>query len=70
MSLFTLHVIWPFLWIWATLYQPEKGWGMQSHITPTGKESDPEIAALAARITQLEKDWMGRKNDSSTFPEI
>lgn len=21
-SLFTLHVIWPFLWIWATLYQP------------------------------------------------
>uniref|UniRef100_UPI001FCF27A1 DUF3302 domain-containing protein n=3 Tax=Escherichia coli TaxID=562 RepID=UPI001FCF27A1 len=31
-SLFTLHVIWPFLWIWATLYQPERGWGMQSHV--------------------------------------
>ncbi len=30
-SLFTLHVIWPFLWIWATLYRPERGWGMQSH---------------------------------------
>lgn len=28
-SLFTLHVIWPFLWIWATLYRPERGWGMQ-----------------------------------------
>lgn len=27
-SLFTLHAIWPFLWIWATLYQPERGWGM------------------------------------------
>lgn len=26
-SLFTLHVIWPFLWIWATLYRPERGWG-------------------------------------------
>ncbi len=26
-SLFTLHVIWPFLWIWATLYREEKGWG-------------------------------------------
>ena len=27
-SLFTLHVIWPFLWIWATLYRPERlpGW--------------------------------------------
>lgn len=36
-SLFTLHVIWPFLWIWATLYQPERGWGMQSHVTPQEK---------------------------------
>ena len=36
-SLFTLHVIWPFLWIWATLYQPERGWGMQSHVTPQRK---------------------------------
>ena len=26
-SLFTLHVIWPFLWIWATLYRPDRGWG-------------------------------------------
>lgn len=26
-SLFTLHVIWPFLWIWAMLYKPERGWG-------------------------------------------
>ena len=70
-SLFTLHVIWPFLWIWATLYQPERGWGMQSHITPSGKEPDPEIAALAARITQLENRLDGeKKNDNSTFPEI
>ena len=34
---------------------------MQSHIMSNGKDPDPEIAALAARITQLEKDWMGRK---------
>lgn len=26
-SLFTLHAIWPFLWIWATLYRPDRGWG-------------------------------------------
>ena len=25
------------LWIWATLYQPERGWGMQSHVTPQRK---------------------------------
>ncbi|MFI4937725.1 MAG: DUF3302 domain-containing protein [Candidatus Berkiellales bacterium] len=29
-SLFTLHVIWPFLWIWATLYRPDRGWGFVS----------------------------------------
>ncbi|MBS8240882.1 DUF3302 domain-containing protein [Marinobacter lipolyticus] len=28
-SLFTLHAIWPFLWIWATLYRPDRGWGIQ-----------------------------------------
>ena len=25
-SLFTLHAIWPFLWIWATLYREDRGW--------------------------------------------
>ncbi|MFS2263932.1 DUF3302 domain-containing protein [Vibrio vulnificus] len=28
-SLFTLHTIWPFLWIWATLWRKERGWGFQ-----------------------------------------
>jgi len=27
-SLFLMHTIWPFLWIWATLYKPERGWGL------------------------------------------
>lgn len=30
-SLFTLHAIWPFLWIWATIYRPERGYGFSSH---------------------------------------
>ena len=56
-SLFTLNVIWPFLWIWATLYQPERGWGMQSHI----KSSEPAPAAddtlvqLSRRVAELEQ---------------
>ena len=29
-SLVTLHVIWPFLWIWATLYREDRGWGFDS----------------------------------------
>jgi uncharacterized protein DUF3302 len=29
-SLFTLHAIRPFLWIWATVYRPERGYGFSS----------------------------------------
>ncbi|HCG7672393.1 TPA: DUF3302 domain-containing protein [Vibrio parahaemolyticus] len=28
-SLFTLHALWPFLWIWATLWRKERGWGFK-----------------------------------------
>lgn len=52
-SLFTLHAIWPFLWIWATLYQPERGWGMQNHIQPPGP--GPDVDALTKRVAELEK---------------
>jgi len=33
-SLFTLHVLWPFLWIWAMLYRPDRGWGLQQGVSP------------------------------------
>ncbi|WFU11953.1 DUF3302 domain-containing protein (plasmid) [Rhizobium sp. CB3090] len=59
-SLFTLHAIWPFLFIWATLYREDRGWGIQ----PDGKlsreaetneaETNAEIARLHARIAELE----------------
>jgi len=52
-SLFTLHVIWPFLWIWATLYQPERGWGMQNHAAPPPQQ--PDIDALSKRVAELEQ---------------
>ncbi|HBY1514160.1 TPA: DUF3302 domain-containing protein [Klebsiella aerogenes] len=54
-SLFTLHVIWPFLWIWATLYQPERGWGMQHNPNEAGSDdADSELAQLNQRIAELE----------------
>lgn len=52
-SLFTLHAIWPFLWIWATLYQPERGWGMQNYMQPP--ERTPDVEALAKRVAHLEQ---------------
>ena len=64
-SLFTLHVLWPFLWIWATLYREDRGWGF----TGSGRAMvgvaddagvDPgvlqaEIRALAERVVELEQ---------------
>lgn len=46
-SLFTLHVIWPFLWIWATLYREERGWGI--------RDRNDSIQELELRIARLEK---------------
>ena len=56
-SLFTLHVLWPFLWIWATLYKPERGWGMTSHSSndPDSDAIDKKITAMDERIKQLEQ---------------
>ena len=45
-SLLTMHVIWPFLWIWATLYREDRGWGFQSG-TPV---DDQKLAALHAEL--------------------
>jgi hypothetical protein len=54
-SLFMLHVLWPFLWIWAMMYQPERGWGF-SH-KPGGEPSSPkeaELEELRRRLTEVE----------------
>jgi hypothetical protein len=59
-SLFTLHVLWPFLWIWAMLYRPDRGWGFQDQ--PGGEpptERVGRIAELEARIAQLEQKLSG-----------
>ena len=61
-SLFTLHVIWPFLWIWATLYRPERGWGMQhprDEMSPEATESEDELSELRQRVIALEKQITG-----------
>ena len=36
-SLFTLHALWPFLWIWAMAYRPERGWGFRDQ--PPGQSA-------------------------------
>jgi len=33
-SLLLLHIIWPFLWIWASLYKPDVGWNINGNHVP------------------------------------
>jgi hypothetical protein len=53
-SLFTLHALWPFLWIWAMAYRPERGWGFSSG--QAGQEIDARgLEDLRRRIAALER---------------
>ncbi|AEG12510.1 hypothetical protein Sbal183_1022 [Shewanella baltica OS183] len=60
-SLFTLHAIWPFLWIWATLYREDRGWGFGTVMKrEQALEEDvgtlrQTVIALQARLEQLEQ---------------
>lgn len=57
-SLFTLHVLWPFLWIWATIYRPDRGWGFSQRLQQDEEDLSTikqELAALQARMATLEQ---------------
>ncbi|MFO7748003.1 MAG: DUF3302 domain-containing protein [Orrella sp.] len=59
-SLFTLHAIWPFLWVWATLYREDRGWGFGAN-------------APAAKRNGEDKNENDNDNDNrrhSTRPEL
>jgi type VI protein secretion system component VasK len=55
-SLFLLHVLWPFLWIWAMMYQPDRGWGFahKPGEPASPKEAVAELEQLRHRMAELE----------------
>jgi hypothetical protein len=58
-SLFTLHALWPFLWIWAMAYRPERGWGFSGPPSAAGAGPPPaasELEDLRRRIAALESN--------------
>jgi hypothetical protein len=55
-SMFTLHALWPFLWIWAMAYRPERGWGFDATANDTERQSvADEIDDLHDRVARLEE---------------
>lgn len=53
-SLFTMHAIWPFLWIWAMIYRDDRGWGLKAANNPEGiaNEDKQQISELRGLINQ------------------
>ncbi|WP_023602751.1 DUF3302 domain-containing protein [Aliivibrio logei] len=54
-SLFFLHVLWPFLWIWATMYNGEK----KEWLGERKSVSSEDYSSLVARLDELEKNSKG-----------
>ena len=54
-SLFLMHVIWPFLWIWAYLYKPGEGWGLETVEIKETTHSEEELKELKEKLTKLEE---------------
>lgn len=56
-SLFTLHAIWPFLWIWATLYREDRGWGFAKDKTGGDQPAnfEEQLFQLKERVNKLEQ---------------
>jgi hypothetical protein len=55
-SLFTLHALWPLLWIWSMAYRPERGWGFSGHRDKTSRSDShaAELDDLRRRVAELE----------------
>jgi hypothetical protein len=59
-SLFTLHVLWPFLWIWALTYRADRGWGFSEQGSVDDVEKvNAALARLEERVAQLESQKPG-----------
>ena len=57
-SLFTLHVIWPLLWIWSAAYRedPSPQFAVLNEDTAINDKAPAEIGAANLEIVQLDAD--------------
>ena len=57
-SMFTLHSIWPFLWIWATIYHADRGYGF-SESGGNSRKILETLELLEQRVGALEAGKAG-----------
>lgn len=55
-SVFTLHVIWPFLWIWATSYREDSAWGLSAGKSGVGNTAYGKKVAQHDRLDPIESE--------------
>ena len=67
-SLFMLHALWPFLWIWAFYYRPELEEQKQSQIQELEADMDSMRVALSAM--QLAQTEGGSNNIGTGNPAV
>ena len=65
-SLMTLHAIWPFLWIWATLYRKDRGWGFSDNASAENQllELETRVVELSKRLEVLESQDVGSTGET------
>ncbi|TDJ26893.1 MAG: DUF3302 domain-containing protein [Gammaproteobacteria bacterium] len=72
-SLLFMGAIWPFLWIWATLYREDRGWGMigEKTIEERSESIAERLAALEQKIERLEQtsSLTDEANDAPQQPD-
>jgi hypothetical protein len=66
-SLFTLHAIWPFLWIWATLYREDRGWGF-NQVVERELQLEDEVKQLNQTVAQLEHRIQAIEESKAVLP--
>ncbi len=66
-SLFTLHAIWPFLWIWATLWRTDRGWGF-AKLKEEQHDTHHRVDTLIDQVTALQQEVAALKQAVATQP--
>lgn len=68
-SLFMLHVLWPFLWIWAMSYKPDRGWGFSDKPREPSGERATTVDELERRLAKIEAR-LGETTNSEGRPAV